>query len=1548
MKLFLLKNLGIFLFLFSVIITANGQTFSSQVNLDNIDTYPEAMQTSTVDFREETIYFLMTARFYDGDPDNSAPNEWCSYNPDNPEMNIDDPNDVTWRGDFKGLIQKLDYIKDLGFTAIWVTPIVQNAGPLDYHGYHAWDFNQVDKRLESPGATFQDLVNAVHAKDMKIVLDVVTNHSGRYGIKGHSELKYNTDPTQPWGQDSDGNILQPNPNWAFDGLTPNPDDGKIWSRANIPPMPAPYNDDLSQFNWPCTEAFVNTSDPVWYHHSGNGFVQGWDDTENSYNRALAGDTPDLNTGSLAVQDYMFNAYKRYIDMGVDAFRWDTFKHMSKEDILALLDRFKAYKPDLFIFGEVAQKRHELHPVEELNPHWYTWRGAVNASEPSGASVIDFYGEATFHNVFEDGGGFSGVQDCARYDHLYADPSELVTWLDNHDFGPNNDWNRRYGGSDENLAACMNFMFTWRGIPCVYYGTEKRFKAGAYADIHNAAAINESLDNTGRAYYGNEFDTAPDHVIYQHIKKINAIRKAVPALQKGAWQWAGNAPGNGVGYTRQFEGSEVAVGLAKDGSASFDFSGLTNGMYRDAVTGAAINVTNGNLSFTVGSGSAGIYVLNGPGMIGESGAGFFEPCVQGCAPPVVVQISPTSNNYSDPVTVNISAEGGSGGHTIHYTLDGSEPTTGSPIYSGSFAVSSATTVRAIAVDSNGKISDLNGQVYTFEVAGPRALISPFSGNYYDPIEVSITGSEGTPPYTIFYTTNGSEPTTSSSVYSAPFTISNATTVKAIVRDANNILSSVVTRDYTFIIPPPTVEASPDGGNFQNPPVSVTLTASSPRPPVTIYYTTDGSTPTASSSVYSSPISVNGTEGQTYVLQFFGRDAEGRDSDVYTENYTFNPIPDLTVYFKRPASFGNTVPNIYHWAAEPMGSLVDAEWPGVPMDPDCEDWFKFTFPNGVTSSNVIFNNGNSGVGTNQTPDLTATEVSYYDGSASMNGTSLTPGESDCSGGGGTLTASFTATPLSGDAPLLVSVDASGSSTPNGTTITDYSWNFGNGTTGSGVTTSYTYTTPGTYFITLAITNSDGQNATSNLSVTVNPESCSAPAAPSLSASSNNINSGQTATLTASGCSGTVNWYASPSGGSPLATGSSYTTPSLSSTTTYYADCTFNNCTSSRTTITVSVTTPPSGIKVYFQKPDEWGANINIYYWNPSVVGGGSPPPLPDWPGETMTNENDGWYSFTFPQSFSSTNIIFNDGGSQTVDLFTDQTAWYTLCNTWVYSDARTATPQSFDVLFENTAGWSQPMIHYWNAEGMSPSETDWPGENMTLVSGNTWKFSFTNTALACLLFHDGNGTQTEDLGISSFGGTYNYSSGEWSLPALPMEFTAFDIQTEDCYVTLNWEVAAEQNLEYYLVETSKNGEDFFVIQKIEVTEPNVLASNKYAYQSENSATNYYRIAAVEKDGSITYTQILFADNPCEQSEIHIFPNPFGDFVTIRIDLVQSAKVRVEVVNVAGQLVQALGEQNLEAGKHQATLEMSHLPKGVYFCRFWEDDRVVVKRLVSVAHP
>ena len=130
-------------------------------------------ENTSFDFREETIYFAMTTRFYDGDPDNNV--HCWDENEQTPA------NDPAWRGDFKGLIEKLDYIKALGFSAVWITPVVENCSGLDYHGYHAMNFSKVDPRYESSDVDFQTLIDEVHSRDMKLVLDVVFNHTGNFG-----------------------------------------------------------------------------------------------------------------------------------------------------------------------------------------------------------------------------------------------------------------------------------------------------------------------------------------------------------------------------------------------------------------------------------------------------------------------------------------------------------------------------------------------------------------------------------------------------------------------------------------------------------------------------------------------------------------------------------------------------------------------------------------------------------------------------------------------------------------------------------------------------------------------------------------------------------------------------------------------------------------------------------------------------------------------------------------------------------------------------------------------------------------------------------------------------------------------------------------------------------------------------------------------------------------------------------------------------------------------------------------------------------------------
>ena len=126
------------------------------------------------DLRDESIYYLMITRFYDGDSSNNV-HCWDDGQAGNPDS------DPAWRGDFKGLIEKLDYIKALGFTAVQLTPVAQNASGYDYHGYHPINFNRIDPRFESEGYTYQDLINACHERGLTVIQEVVFNSTSNFG-----------------------------------------------------------------------------------------------------------------------------------------------------------------------------------------------------------------------------------------------------------------------------------------------------------------------------------------------------------------------------------------------------------------------------------------------------------------------------------------------------------------------------------------------------------------------------------------------------------------------------------------------------------------------------------------------------------------------------------------------------------------------------------------------------------------------------------------------------------------------------------------------------------------------------------------------------------------------------------------------------------------------------------------------------------------------------------------------------------------------------------------------------------------------------------------------------------------------------------------------------------------------------------------------------------------------------------------------------------------------------------------------------------------------
>ena len=589
----------------------------------------DTFTSDRTDFRDESIYFMITTRFYDGDPKN---NVLCW---DNQAAQIE-TKDPCWRGDFQGVIDKLDYIKALGFTAIWITPVVQNASGYDYHGYHAMDFQHVDCRYQSSDGKsgdvmFQELIDKAHAKGIKIILDIVLNHTGNFGEEKLCKL-FDRD-TQLRNQAYIDACMTPTETLGSDYLTILPKD-QYHRRLTMMKNMDGQNRDIHNY----------------WHHYGQF---GWDDPSRWWGQ-IAGDCVDLNTENDEVAKYLVDCYGQFIKMGVDGFRIDTSGHISRltfnhqfvPQFAALGKQYenkRLNKAPFFMYGEVCTRGHEAtyRGQANLSCYFYTWKSdeslmnqwdgsqsfwdsqvlpegsgpigpqalcgketfgdkkSENAKMINGAWHEPDYSEASGFNVidFPMHYSYNTAKDAFRLsaeDELYNDATYNVVYIDSHDYSPGpNDLNR-FGGTDAQWAENLSLLFTFRGIPCLYYGSEVGFRRGVVID----KGPNGPLSNTGRAYFGGyitgdveasdfgEYKASGNvaaslnHDVAQHLIRLNKIRQAVPALRKGQWTTDGCTANGGIAFKRAYKDSYALVAL--NGGATF--TDCPAGTYTDLVTG----------------------------------------------------------------------------------------------------------------------------------------------------------------------------------------------------------------------------------------------------------------------------------------------------------------------------------------------------------------------------------------------------------------------------------------------------------------------------------------------------------------------------------------------------------------------------------------------------------------------------------------------------------------------------------------------------------------------------------------------------------------------------------------------------------------------------------------------------------------------------------------------------------------------------------------------------------------------------------------------------
>ena len=519
----------------------------------------------TRDIRDDVMYQVMPDRFANGDPrndygdyesapgvDRDAPDQVALHG-----LRRDDPG-FFHGGDLRGLTARLPYIRGLGATAIWTTPIMKNrptngqGTSSNYHGYAVTDFLAVDPHFGSD-RDLHRYVERAHASGIKVILDTLINHSA--DVYGYAECGGGGCAYVPKG-DLPYTALEPatGQRRAFDDA----DFAFAFSRRT--PFPALDADSfpLTPVARPGRENLRNPpflNDPTLYHNRG-----GRDGSAESEIQGELFDLDDFFTLHPKMLGGLVDIYRYWVrEFAIDGLRLDAARHVELEFHRQWWPRVAAAarRPDFFGFGEVF-----VPGAEEKGR--YVRRGGLPA-------VLDFGFRAAVLDVLSAGRPTSILAQTFADDDNYIDADSsaytLPTFLSNHDAGRFAAFLRRDnpGASEDELLArsllAHALLFTARGIPIVYYGDEQGFtglRPGGNAEAEAArqdmfpSRVPEYRDPAQNRQLGVRGTPADDnfdvrHPLYRGIHRLAELRAAVRPLRRGAQlaRWSSDEPGGGL-------------------------------------------------------------------------------------------------------------------------------------------------------------------------------------------------------------------------------------------------------------------------------------------------------------------------------------------------------------------------------------------------------------------------------------------------------------------------------------------------------------------------------------------------------------------------------------------------------------------------------------------------------------------------------------------------------------------------------------------------------------------------------------------------------------------------------------------------------------------------------------------------------------------------------------------------------------------------------------------------------------------------------------------
>jgi glycosidase len=448
--------------------------------------------------QDDVIYLIMPDRFANGDPTN-----------DDPALSrgLMDRGKTRYYhgGDIQGIIDHLPYLKDLGVTTLWLTPLYDNVNFLnarqrydgeastDYHGYGAVDFYTVEEHFGDV-KTLRSLVDKAHALGLKVVLDQVANHTG---------------PDHPWAKDP------PTPTW-WNGSEARHlvNHWQIWTLADPHATPEIQRETL----------------------------EGW----------FVDVLPDLNQNDPEVARYLIQNTLWWIGVsGLDGIREDTLPYVPRAFWKEWRAALKREYPEVSVVGEVTDGDPAL--VSFFQGGLARFDGIDSGIE----SLFDYPLYYPLRKAFGEGRPLRDLMVMLGHDGLYVNPDHLVTFAGLHDTPR---FMNEHGATTEGLELAETFLMTTRGIPMVYYGDEIGMKGGE--DPDNRRDFPGGFPGDQRNAFLQEGRTPDEQKIFDHVRKLLHLRAELLPLRRGLLRELAVSDQVSV-FARTLKGQTVLVALNND-------------------------------------------------------------------------------------------------------------------------------------------------------------------------------------------------------------------------------------------------------------------------------------------------------------------------------------------------------------------------------------------------------------------------------------------------------------------------------------------------------------------------------------------------------------------------------------------------------------------------------------------------------------------------------------------------------------------------------------------------------------------------------------------------------------------------------------------------------------------------------------------------------------------------------------------------------------------------------------------------------------------------